>query len=419
MYQRIWRDYLSRIKSVPLERTLYLGQAMRFIREENRMTRTSVAQEANIGLSLLKSMESKKETYTTWENVTNLARALNVPLESFTERAREEFPGNFYLQRKEGGLRMDYDGITICPLSPPLSTQNDFLMLRIRLDPNRSMAPCTHPRAHEIACYVTEGPLKFSFGSKTYELKANQSFFFDGFVQHGFFNENDTKAIEFFLCVNPPPAEKETAEGKASTRKEGLDLAFALEYVRRKASPVSNIPLPWNMLSEMTQIPLRALMHLKSGKTEIVYWDKLEALAQGTGIPLKEIVDVALGKIDGRFEICSALYRGYLDYGDQFGMRIYSAVRPGTGQRKFFIGQVLLNKRGALRSVRSRWRYQTNAFMCAVVQDGRIFMEYGKQKKETLEPGDSVYFNADVEFVVHNLEHQDSRLFLFTQPPLF
>jgi hypothetical protein len=46
-------------------------------------------------------------------------------------------------------------------------------------------------------------------------------------------------------------------------------------------------------------------------------------------------------------------------------------------------------------------------------------MEYGDRKKEKLSTGDSVYFDANLEFVVHNLEHQESKLLLFSHPPLF
>lgn len=418
MYERIWHDYLSKLKDTREGRTLYVGQALRFIREEARKSRTALSAESKIGLPLLKAIETKREAYTTWENIVKLARGLNIPIEKLIQRSREEFPNNFFVQRKDGRVYLDYDGITAYPLSPPFSTQNDFLILKIHLAPQKSMNPCRHFQAKEIACYVMEGPLKFRFGNQTDEFKANQSFFFDGAVEHGFLNENPEKTVEFYLCLNPAPSGKPVPD-KAPKRQEGLDLAFALEYARRKISPVPGIPLPWNMLAELTGLSLRALTHLKSGKTEIVYWDKLEALAQGTGIPLEEIVNVASGKTEGRFEICNALHRGYLDYGDQFGMRIYSAVRPGSARRRFFIGQVFLNKRLPLHSRRHRWRYKTNAFICAVVQDGRVLIEYGDRKKEIFTTGDSVYFDANLEFVVHNLEHQESKLFLFTQPPLF
>lgn len=418
MYQQIWSDYLSKLKGKPADRTLYLGQALRFIREESRKNRSSTAQEAKVGISLLKAMETDREAYSTWEKTSGLAQALSLPVERLIQRGREEFPSNFFIQRKDSRLRLDYDGITVYPLSPPVATRSDFLVLNVRLQPQKSLTPCFHNQADEIANYMLEGPTKFLFGEKTHTLKANQSVFFDGAVRHGFLNESKEKTVEFFLCLNPPPSNTETKD-KIEPRREGLDLAFALEYVRRKASPAPNIPLPWNMLAEMTKIPLRALMHLKSGKTEIVYWDKLEALAQGTGIPLDEIIEIALGKSQGRFEICSALHRGTFDYSEQFGMRIYSAARPGTARRRFFIGQMFLSKRASLPSLRRRWRYKTNGFICAVVQDGRILIEYGARKKEKLSTGDSVYFNADLEFVVHNLEHQDSKLLLFSHPPLF
>lgn len=83
------------------------------------------------------------------------------------------------------------------------------------------------------------------------------------------------------------------------------------------------------------------------------------------------------------------------------------------------MGQVFLNKRGMLPSLRRRWRYKTHAFLCVVVQDGRILVEYGNRKKEQLTPGDSVYLDANLEFTIHNLEHQETKLFLFTHPPLF
>lgn len=420
MYQQIWSDYLSKLKDKPVDRTLYLGQALRYIREESRKNRSSTAQEAKVGISLLKAMETDREAYSTWEKTTGLAQALSLPVERLIQRGREEFPSNFFIQRKDSRLRLDYDGITIYPLSPPIATRSDFLLLNIQLQPQKLMNSCVHEQADEIATYMLEGPTKFQFGEKGHVLKANQSVFFDGAVRHGFINESKEKTVEFFLCLNPPPQLPTTKEkGKIEPRKEGLDLAFALEYVRRKASPVPHIPLPWNMLSEMTKIPLRALMHLKSGKTEIVYWDKLEALAQGTGISLDEIIEIAMGKTEGRLEICSALHRGTFDYNDQFGMKIYSAARPGTSRRKFFIGQMFLSKRASLPSMRRRWRYKTNGFICAVVQDGRVLIEYGARKKEKLSTGDSVYFNADLEFVVHNLEHQDSKLLLFSHPPLF
>lgn len=418
MYQKIWSDYLAQFKSVPRERTLLLGQAVRLIREEKHVSRNELAEKSNIGISLLKSIETKKEAYSTWDTIGHLARALGVPIEKLLDRSREEFPYNFFVQRKDSRPRLNYEGMEIETYSPPLASQSDFTLLKARLHGKKSSGVCIHSHANEIACYVLEGPVKFRFGNQTHEFLANQSFFFDGSVEHEFINESHEKTVEFFIGVNPPASDKKN-QVVLSPKKEMMDLAFTLEYVRKKASPAPRIPLPWNMLSEMTGIPVRALMHLKSGKTEIVYWNKLEALAQGTGIPLEEIMAVALGKSQGRLEVCNALHRGYLDYSDQFGMKIYSAVRPGTARRNFFIGQVFLNKRAMQPSMRKRWRYKTNAFLCAVVQDGRVLIEYGNRKKEKLTTGDSVYLDGNQEFVVHNLEHQESKLFLFSCPPLF
>lgn len=417
VYQRIWSDYLTKLNNPVTHRTLFLGQAARFIREEGRISRTTVSEKSKIGLSLLKAIETKKEAYSTWSNIEHLSSALNIPTDKLIQRSREEFPFNFFVQRKNGRMRLAYDEMDVFPYSPPISSQSDFLLLKIHLHPGKSSGLWIHAHANEIACFVLEGPIRLRFGNQTLTFQANQSFFFDGSVEHELINESEEKTVEFFICLNPAESRK-AAKGVAS-KKPGLDLAYALEYVRRKASPIATIPLPWNMISEMTGIPIRALVHLRSGKTEIVYWDKLELLSQGTGIPLEEIMEVALGKSQGRLETCSALQRGTLDYGDQFGMRVYSAVRPGTARRRFFIGQVILSKRAMERKIRKRWKYKTNAFLCAIVQDGRILIEYGERKKETLTTGDSVYFDGNIDFVVHNLEHQESKLFLFSQPPLF
>lgn len=418
MYQQIWQDYLSKRTPQHEGRTLHMGQALRFIREEARETRANIGKKAEVGLSLLKAMETKKEAYSTWQKTLSLASSLDIPIEKLIQRSREEFPYNFFVQRKNARLTLEYDGVNIFPLSPPISTQSDFFIAKVHIEPRKKMSPCTHLQISEIAGYIMEGPLTLRFGNERHELKANQSFFFDGSVEHEFINDNDEKTIEFYLCLNPTPTSI-TAKEKPQPHSKDLDLAFALEYVRKKVSPAPSIPLPWNMLSEMTGLSMRALTHLKSGKTEIVYWDKLEAISQGTGIPLEEIIAVASGKSDGRIEICTALYRGYLDYSDQFGIKIYSAARPGTARRKFFIGQIFLDKRSVRHALRRRWRYKTNAFACLIVQDGRILMEYGDRKKETLTTGDSVYFDANLEFRIHNLEHQTSKVFMFSTPPLF
>ncbi len=428
MYQRIWSDYCSQQKE-PLTRTLYLGKALRLIREQTRRSRNAVAKEANMGTSLLRHMELEPEAHSTWEKIERLAHSLGVPTEKLLQRSREEFPYNFFRQTENNRPHFEYGGISVHPYSPPISSQDDFLLLKVELRPEKSMSHCLHSEAREIACYVLDGPLTFQFGGRAHSFKGNQSFFFDGSVEHGFFNENSEKTIKFFVCLNPPsgsdsinqPEPKRSAglNLRYRSNKKGLDLAYALEYVRRKASPVPTIPLPWPMIEKMTGVSFRELMQLQSGKTKIIPWDKLESIAHGTGIPLDEMIDVALGKTKGRLEICNALNRGHLHYEDQFGIRIYSAVRPGGGRRRFFIGQIFVKERANLRSMRRRWRYQTNAIMCVVVQDGRVLVEYGDRKKETLTTGDSVYFDANLEFIIHNLEHQESKFFLFTQPPLF
>ncbi len=419
MYQQIWTDYLSRItKGTPTARTLHVGQALRFLRKEGHISRDAVSTAAGMGLTRLKDMETEKEAYNSWDNIQNLATALRIPTEKLIKRSREEFPHNFFVTRKDMGVRLDYDGCSIYPLSPPITSQSDFLIVKVNLQPKKNIWPLLHPEAKEIAGYVLEGYLKIQFGNQTYTLQPNQSFYFDGTVPHGFFNESEQKNVEFFLCINPPPRENPTPN-LLQNRKEGLDLAYALDYVRRKASPIPSMPLPWNMLSKMTGIPIRHLMHLSSGKTEIVYWDKLEALAQGTGIPLEEIMDIATGKNQGRFEICNYLYRGTTDFEDSFGMKIFSAARLGTARRQFSIGQVFLYKRRSPEKPRKKWHFKTNAFMCAVLQDGEYFIEYGKRKKEKLETGDAVYFDANEEFSISNQIPQESKFLLFSHPPLF
>jgi mannose-6-phosphate isomerase-like protein (cupin superfamily) len=417
MYQKIWSDYLSRQKE-PLRRTIYLGKAFRLIRDEMRRSRNSVAEGAKIGTPLLRHMELEAEVHSTWDKIERLSASLGIPIEQLLARGREEFPYNFFIQTEDKRPHFSDEGMTAFPYSPPVASQNDFSLLKIELRAGKKLSPCLHPGAQEIACYVLDGPLAFRFGEETYLFKGNQSFFFDGAVEHGFKNENPEKTVKFFLALNPPPSTVDQ-KNKIPPKKKGLDLAYAIEYVRRKASPIPAIPLPWSMMAGMSGLSLRELMHLESGEVEIILWDKLEAIACGTGISLDEIVDVARGKIKGRMEICTALTRGELHYEDQFGIRIYSAVRPGAGRRKFFIGQVYLQKRAELRSMRRRWRYQTNAKMCAVMQDGRILIEYGNRKKETLTTGGSIYFDANLEFVIHNLERQESKFLLFTHPPLF
>ena len=106
MYQQIWTDYLSKLTDVPACRTLYAGHALRFIREESRMSRADVSSQAKVGLSLLKAIETKREAYTTWENTVNLARTLNISIETLIQRSREEFSDNFFKPAHYTGKRV-------------------------------------------------------------------------------------------------------------------------------------------------------------------------------------------------------------------------------------------------------------------------------------------------------------------------
>ena len=171
MYQKIWSDYLSQQKE-PLERTLYMGRALRLIREQMRRSRSAVAKGANLGTSLLRHMELGPETHSTWEKMEQLSSSLGISTEKRLQRGREEFPYNFFRQTEDNRPHFEYDGVTVYPYSPPISSQQDFLLLKIELRPGKNMPSCLHPGSREIACYILDGPLTFKFGDESHSLGA-------------------------------------------------------------------------------------------------------------------------------------------------------------------------------------------------------------------------------------------------------
>lgn len=424
MYRNLKQDYLAKYQDLPTSRPVLLGDAIKLIRRQAGLTVQDLATRSQLAIELIRSIEARKEVNTSWDSFQKIAMACNVEPEQAADLALEVSDSQCFMVRKDRPHMIEYDGYKVWFYSPPIYSPSDFVLMKFWLAPGKK-TPEGLLIADQISGYVTDGQLTIQSNNESHKIKGNQGFNFESTAPHVFINESPDTSLEFFLLFKASSlARKEDVTRLSHVDKRDrdtptLDMARILHYIRLKMSPTPNIALPWNILADLTNIKQATFSHLSGGLTELVPFEKLQSLSKASNVAFSDLIALGMGKDLFNLEICNSMHRGLFDFKGLYGASFYSASKPGTANRPFFLGQVTFQKKEMSKRMRIKWKHQSQSMIAFIVQDGTLMLEYGSKRKERLNRGDSVYLDASTPIILHNLEHQESKAYIFSNPPLF
>lgn len=436
MYDTFIADLRRNCPGFPAEPDLDLGLAIKQIRLRMGMTQEELARYAKIKPSALKTLENGYARFTKISNLEEIARALKVSLQETLLEAREWFPGNFFVvklaepqpngerrrkRREEIWYRrkpLVYDGFKIDFVSPPLTVPSHFSFGIFEIEPGKGALGLKLASPNPVSGFVQRGTLRVSYdGGKEFDLFGNQGFSFRGDKPHDFINLDPHNPLRFCVAfsLTPSPRVKEEARAKPETGR--LSIGRALRQIRRLYSDARDRLLTFAELSTLTGLDEKSLQYLEktTRPDQVVYWDKIEKITQALKMPLARFLDLAEGRDEGFFVTATAHDRALIDYRHYLGVRIKSALLPGTGNA-FHLSETYIEPKGGIRRV--SWRRTDEAMIAVYLEDGELVIEVGKNRKAVIAAGESVYFDGRLGYIFTNPGAKPAKLLVATCPAL-
>lgn len=436
MYETFIAELRRNCPGFPAGPDLNLGLAIKQIRLRMGMTQEELARYARIKPSALKTLENGYARFTKISNLEEMARVLKISLRDILLEAREWFPGNFFVvkfaeahpagerrrkRREETWFKrkpLVYDGFKIDFVSPPLTSPSHFSFGIFEIGPGKGAFGLKLPSPHPVAGFVQRGTLRVCYdGKKEFDLFGNQGFSFRGDKPHDFINLDPHNPLR--LCVAfslaPAPSVKEDARTRPEAGR--LSIGRALNRIRRLYSDARDRLLTFAELSYLTGLDEKSLQYLEktTRPEQVVYWDKIEKITQGLKMPLTRFLDLAEGRDEGFFTTATAHDRALIDYRHYLGVRIKSALFPGTGNA-FHLSETYLEPKGGIRRV--SWRRTDEAMIAVYLEDGELVIEVGRNRKAVIAQGESIYFDGRLGYIFTNPGAKPAKLLVATSPAI-
>ncbi|MET3574986.1 helix-turn-helix domain-containing protein [Bhargavaea ullalensis] len=172
--------------------TQKLGEQIKAIRKQRKMTLKEVAGATGFSISFLSQLE-RGVSSATLESLKKIAVALRVsPGHFFDEEQTPGENGSFMYERIES-YGIYYQNLARGRAAP------DFMPMRVKLKPGENGGqPITH--AGQEFVYVLEGCLTLEAEGGLHELKPGESLFYDAGTPHYWYNRGESDVT--FLCVS-------------------------------------------------------------------------------------------------------------------------------------------------------------------------------------------------------------------------
>lgn len=435
MYERFLADYRRRLSEFPKEPSLELGLGIKQVRLRRGFTQEKLAREAEMKSSALKTLENGYAKFTKWAHLEAVAGVLGVSVREILMEGREWFPGNFYVsklseilpsgkrkrkQREEIWFRrtpLSYKGYSVDFSSPPLTSPSHFCFTALEIEPGKKIPGLKLPYPNQAAGLVQRGTLRIHYDSRPEtEVVANRGFMLRGDKPHDFLNLDRENPVRIWMVFSLAPLK--TLKRAAKIRVRESPIGRAINRIRYLYSNSKTKPLSFAELSCLTGLEENSLQYLENttDPNQVVYWDKIERIAQALKMPLSRFLDLAEGKDEGYFYLATAHDRALIDYQHYLGIRIRSALFPSP-INAYHLSEISIEpKRGARRST---WARKDEAMITAYVESGELLVEMGKNRRAVLKAGESVYFDGSLGYIFTNpSKTHSSKLFVATYPPI-
>ncbi|MBE0584241.1 MAG: cupin domain-containing protein [Desulfofustis sp.] len=173
---------------------LAIGQRIRSLRNEKRLTLGELADRTNLSKGLLSKIENGKVSSPV-STLALIAEALAVKLSFLIDDGRDQPPRTYILVRKNDRIRMDKDPASFGLSMEMLAHEKPYKLMEpsiLSLEPGRTEPVIfTHPGEELI--FVLEGIMEFTYGGEVFLMEQGDSIYLDATVPHGGRNLADSE----------------------------------------------------------------------------------------------------------------------------------------------------------------------------------------------------------------------------------
>ncbi|MFM0594298.1 helix-turn-helix domain-containing protein [Paraburkholderia dilworthii] len=164
---------------------MHIGQRIRRLRREARMTLLEVASAANLSIGFMSQVE-RNLTGISISSLVNVAKALNVPLGVLVDQPRQEQPDSHQGARESYSLddtQQRYERLS--------TTFNGSLLNAVKVQLLEGYRSEWVAHGGDEFVYVLSGQVSYAVGKKEYLLASGDSLHFDAQQQHRVTNLGD------------------------------------------------------------------------------------------------------------------------------------------------------------------------------------------------------------------------------------
>lgn len=440
MYRVIFEKYRQGFPDFPRQRRPLAGAIIKETRVDKGLRQIDFAKSVGMNESTLKSIENDHQLATTVENLEKCSRPLGLTVDDIILRGRERDPANYFVCKKtvpsnipgirkrkkappewHQSPRIPFKNFDASPYSAPLTTQKDFFVCRIHLPPKRSVEKLKLDERHPVMGFVSAGYNVFidTAGTKT-PVTGNQGFVLDGSVPHSLINDDeDNSSVLYLVSRLTSRADSGKARHSNAEISSSVDVARGLERLRRYRSDRAGRLLSVKHLADLTDSlnheQVAKLIRLKKGSS-VIYWEKIEDLLSGTGVPMETFLKWCHGDKIQPVALATASTRALIDYSTYHAARIYSAMPANTGC-DYFLGELLIEGKSAI--LKKGWERKDNAMIALYVEEGDLEITVGKCRSALpLSKGESIYFDGNLGYNLRNPAEARMKAFLTTFPAI-
>ena len=186
---------------VPLvDSSKYLGQVIKLLRKEKKMSQILLAQNAKIDRTTIARIECGRFRSLSLLNVERIAKALEVDLKTLLfkcESSDKTFNCRSQVSHTEFALDYPEEGFRIVSFLPK---RKEFFFGKIEIKPQRTIVSAKLPHPEQIYLYVLEGKFSILLNANEFLLKVGECLTFSGAGDYELYNPDLLKvAVALFM----------------------------------------------------------------------------------------------------------------------------------------------------------------------------------------------------------------------------
>ncbi|NTV30042.1 MAG: helix-turn-helix domain-containing protein [Candidatus Omnitrophica bacterium] len=180
-----------------------IGEQLKKLREEKKMSLTELAQSSGVQIATLSRIENNKMTGTLDSHMA-ISKALNIDVTELYQTPLQEEPVSIRQENIADEPLTASDGKTSQEILARQVTSKRMMPALIKLEPKSATKTDQFPAGAERFIYVLEGAVDIKLKSKTIHIASNTSLYFNAAQPHNI--ENNDNRVARILSVTTPVA---------------------------------------------------------------------------------------------------------------------------------------------------------------------------------------------------------------------